>query len=73
MGVLVINSLKPMTRLLSFSVSATAFLLPLVPILHPFCHLGTITPYHTISPISILSTIVPLSHFAPFVLLVHFL
>ena len=67
------SSLKPLTRLLSISVSATVFLLPLVPILRPFCHLDFITPYHTISPISILSTIVPLSHFAPFVLLVCFL
>ena len=59
-----------LTRLLSTSVSAITFLLPLVPILRPFCHLDIITPYHTISPISILSTIVPLSHFAPFVSLV---
>ena len=65
--------LKPSTRLLSISVSATAFLLPLVPILRHFCHLDFITPYHAISPISILSTIVPPSHFAPFVLLVHLL
>ena len=67
------SSLKPLTRLLSISVSATVFLLPLVPILCPFCHSDFITPYHTISPISILSTIIPLSHFAPFVLLVRFL
>ena len=73
MGVLVMSSLKPSTCLLSIFVSATAFLLPLVPILRPFCHLDFITPYHAISPISILSTIVPLSHFAPFVLLVRFL
>ena len=73
MGVLVMSSLKPLTRLLSIFVSATAFLLPLVPILRPFCHLDFITPYHAFSPISILSTIVPLSHFAPFVLLVRFL
>ena len=58
---------------LSLPVSATMFLLPLVPILHPFCHSDTITPYHTIPPISILSIIVPLSHFAPFMLLVCFL
>ena len=66
------SSLKQLTCLLSISVSATMFLLPLVPILRPFCHLDTITPYHTIPPISILSTIVPLSHFAPFVPLVCF-
>ena len=65
--------LKPLTRLLSISVSATVFLLLLVPILRPFCHLDFITPYHAISPISILSTIVPLSHFTPFMLLVRFL
>ena len=57
------STLKPLTRLLSISVSATAFLLPLVPILPPFCHLDIITPYCAISPISILSIIVPLSHF----------
>ena len=73
MGVLVMSSLKPLTHLLSISVSATMFLLPLVSILRPFCHLDTITPYHAISPNSILSTIVPLSHFAPFVPLVRFL
>ena len=67
------SSLGLETHLLSLSVSATAFLLPLVPILHPFCHLDTITPYHAISPISILSIIIPLSHSAPFVLLVRFL
>ena len=67
----VMDSLEPVTCLLSTSVSATAFLLPLVPILRPFCHLDIITPYHTIPPISILSTIIPLSHFAPFVPLVH--
>ena len=67
------SSLKPLTCLLSISVSATAFLLPLVPILLHFCHLATITPYHAISPISILSIIVPLFHFAPFVPLVHLL
>ena len=71
--VLVMSSLESPTRLLSTSVSATAFLLPLVPILRPFCHLDFVTPYHTIPPISILSTIVPLSHLAPFVLLVRFL
>ena len=68
---LVIDPLEPLTRLLSTSVSATAFLLPLVPILRPFCHLDIITPYHAISPISILSTIVPLSHFSPFMPLVR--
>ena len=73
MEVLVKSSLKSLTRLLSTSVSATMLLLPLVPILHPFCHLDSIMPYRAISPISILSTIIPLSHFAPFVLLVHFL
>ena len=67
---LVVSSLESLTRLLSTPVSATAFLLPLVPILRPFCHLGIITPYHAISPISILSTIVLLSHFALFVPLV---
>ena len=56
---LVVVSLEPLTRLLSTSVSTTAFLLPLVPILRPFCHLDIITPYHAIPPISILSTIVP--------------
>ena len=70
---LVMSSLRLVAHLLSSSVSTTAFLLPLVPILRPFCHLDTITPYHAISPISILSIIVPLSHFAPFVLLVCFL
>ena len=65
------SSLEPFTRLLSSSVSATMFLLPLVPILRPFCHLDIITPYGAIPPISILSVIVPLSHFAPFMLLVH--
>ena len=65
--------LRLLTCLLSTSVSATALLLPLVPILRPFCHLDFIMPYHAISPISILSTIVPLFHFAPFVLLVRFL
>ena len=65
------SSLESLTHLLSTSVSATVFLLPLVPILRPFCHLGIITPYHAIPPISILSTIVPLSHFALFVLLVR--
>ena len=69
--VLVMSFLRSMTRLLSTSVSATALLLPLVPILRPFCHLDFITLYHAISPISILSAIVPLFHFAPFVLLVH--
>ena len=49
------------------------FLLPLIPILHPFCHLDIITAYHTIPPISILSTIAPISHFALFMLLVRFL
>ena len=68
---LVMDSLEPLTRLLSTSVSATAFLLPLVPILRPFCHLDIILSYYAISPISILSTIVPLSHFAPFVPLVR--
>ena len=63
MGVLVMSSLGPLTRLLSISVSATMFLLPLVPILRPFCCLDFITPYHAISPISILSTIIPLSRF----------
>ena len=71
MGVLVMSSLESLTRLLSTPVSATAFLLPLVPILHSFCHLDIITPYHAIPPISILSTIVPLSHFALFVPLVR--
>ena len=70
---LVMSFLRLLTRLLSTSVSATALLLPLVPILRPFCHLDFITPYHAISPISILSTIVPLSHFAPFVLLARLL
>ena len=70
---LVMSSLRLVTCLLSLPVSATMPLLPLVPVLHPFCHLDTITPYHAISPISILSVIVPLSHFAPFMLLVHFL
>ena len=60
-------------HLLSTSVSATAFLLPLVPILRSFCHLDFVTPYHAIPPIFILSIIVPLSHFAPFLLLVRFL
>ena len=73
MGVLVMSSLGLVTHLLSSSVSAIAFLLPLVPILRPFCHRYIITPYCTISPISILSIIVPLSHFAPFVPLVRFL
>ena len=70
---LVMSYLQPLTCLLSISVSATMFLLPLVPILHPFCHLDTITLYHAIPPISIISTIVPLSRFAPFVPLVRFL
>ena len=60
---LVMISLGLVTCLLSLSVSATTSLLLLVPILCPFCHLDTITPYHAISPISILSIIVPLSHF----------
>ena len=68
---LVMSSLRPLTRLLSCFVSATTFLLPLVPILRPFCHLDFITPYHTIPPIPILSIIIPLSHFAPFVPLVR--
>ena len=42
------SSLESLTRLLSTPVSATTFLLPLVPILRPFCHLGIITPYHAI-------------------------
>ena len=71
MRVLVMDSLEPLTRLLSTSVSPTVFLLPLVPILRPFCHLDIISPYHAIPPISILGTIVPLSHFAPFVPLVR--
>ena len=70
---LVMDSLEPLTRLLSISVSATAFLLPLVPILRSFCHLDIITAYCAISPFSILSIIVPLSPFAPFVPLVCFL
>ena len=45
MDVLVMSSLESLTRLLSISVSATAFLLPLVPILRPFCHLDFITPF----------------------------
>ena len=73
MEVLVMSSLESQTRLLSISVNATAFLLPLVPILRPFCHLDIISPYHAIPPVSILSTIVPLFHFAPFVLLVRVL
>ena len=73
MGVLVMSSQKPWTCLLSFPVNATAFLLPLVPILRPFCHLDTITPYHAIPPISILGTIIPLFHFTPFVPLVRLL
>ena len=42
---LVMSFLKPVTHLLFLSVSATMFLLPLVPILHPFRHLDIITPY----------------------------
>ena len=56
---LVMDSLEPLTRLLSISVSATAFLLPLVPILRPSCHLDFITPYHTIS---LFLFLVPLYH-----------
>ena len=70
---LVMSSLRPLTHLLSFSVNATAFLLPLVPILRPFCHWDFITPYHAIPPIPILSIIVPLSHVTPFMLLACFL
>ena len=70
---LVMSSLRPVTCLLFSLVSATMFLLPLVPILCPFCHLDTIPPYHAITPISILSIIIPLSHFALFMLLVCFL
>ena len=51
---LVMSSLKSLTRLLSTSVGATASLLPLVPILRSFCHLDFVTPYHAIPPIFIL-------------------
>ena len=70
---LVMSSLWPVTHLLSPSVSTTTFLLPLVPVLCPFCHFYIVAPYHAISPISILSIIIPFSHFALFMLLVHFL
>ena len=46
MEALVMSSLRLVTHLLSSSVSAIMSLLPLVPILYPFCHLDTITPYH---------------------------
>ena len=57
---LVMNSLRLVTHLLSSSVSATVSLLPLVPILHPFA-IWTLS--HLIMPFPLFLFFVSLYHF----------